>query len=275
MGSDTSEFSNSTGGKKKKKYALFLYETSAANMNDFKLLDKAVVNALPEYLIIRLRDPDEALKVLLLKNIDIIIIDSSFFNNDIITIEYALEIKKHKNSCIFFVPGNEKILIKEYQKKMFAYQEKDDYFINPVDPKFVAQKLRFAASQRGRSNKRFLVSEKAAVLRFDIDEEVEVTLTDISLSGIGLSVDNSIAFQRNEQIKINIPLAPFGIFHRYYGQFLKLSGKVQRVSLAGNQIGCSLEHLTPLQTESLMTVIESVYWMNKSTKQKGSVETNN
>jgi hypothetical protein len=250
--------------KKKKNYALFLYDEKAGGSNNFKLLEKAILAGLSEFIIVRSKDPDEALKILVFKGVDVVIIDSSFFSHDAVSVEYALEIKKHRNAAIFFVPTDEKLLVKEYRKKMFAYAEKDDYFISPIDVGYVTQKLKLASSIKGRAHKRFSIDLPACVHKIDNNEEINVQLVDVSLSGIGFTVDRTLRFEKNEQLRISIPLAPVGIFHKYYGEFLKIALRVQRYSITGTKVGCSLEFLTPLQIEALMMFIESSIELNKN-----------
>ena len=81
-------------------------------------------------------------------------------------------------------------------------------------------------------------------------------LNELSLVGFGLKHDGDHIFIMNEQIKINIPLAHFKTFHPQYGEFLPLSGKVKRISIDGQHIGFSIEHLTAFKTETLMNVLE-------------------
>ena len=82
--------------RRKKRYILYLVHPKFVSDSDIRVVTRAVGSACPEHTLIRLEDPDEAIKVLLLKNIELIVIDHSFFQDDVLAIEYGVEIKKRK-----------------------------------------------------------------------------------------------------------------------------------------------------------------------------------
>ena len=180
------------------------------------------------------------------------------FLDDLLAIEYALEVKKRKKCPVFFTTRNEKRLIEQYRDLMGLFEEMDDYLSCPVDPVEFARKLRRAATLDTRAAKRFVMSESVSVLRLDTDVTVRAKLVDLSLVGFGIEVAADPLLTRSEQVRILVPLPPFGIFHPQYGELLKLSGRVRRVSIDGARVGCSLEHATPMQADCLTRLLEQV-----------------
>jgi hypothetical protein len=244
--------------RRKKRYILHLVHPKFASDVDIRVVTRAVGSACPEHTLIRLEDPDEAIKVLLLKNIELIVIDHSFFQDDVLAIEYGLEIKKRKKCPLFFTTRNENNLIREYRDRMSLYEEMDDYLVTPLDAVELSRKLRRAGALESRAAKRFSLNEDVNLLRVNDDSNARVRLVDLSLVGFGIELTVEPLMTRLEQIRIQVPLPSFGIFHPQYGEFLKLSGRVRRVSIDGRRVGCSFEHLTPMQSDCLTRLLEQV-----------------
>ena len=95
--------------KKKKRYVLYLFKLSRDDETRIRTVEKAIQTALNEHILVRFEDPNEALKALLVKNIEIIFIDYSLFNDDNISVDFGVECKKRKKCPLFFVAKNEEI----------------------------------------------------------------------------------------------------------------------------------------------------------------------
>jgi hypothetical protein len=244
------------GNRKKKRYVLHLVETTRSSVQESKIITRAVGQAMPEHTLIRLEDPDEALKVLLLKNVELMILDHTFFDDDVLSVEYAAEVKKRKKCPVFFTTRSQKKLIESYRTLMTLYEEMDDYAGVPLDPVELARKFRRAATLEGRTAKRFPVQQEISLHRIDNDSVHKAKLVDLSLVGFGVEVSKELLLARTEQLRIQIPLVPFGLFHPQYGEWIKLAGRVRRVSIHGQVVGCSFEHLTPLQSDCLTRILE-------------------
>lgn len=249
--------------KQKKRYVLLLFHSKRTQDSDIRTIERAVQMALPGHTLIRLEDPDEALKLLIIKNVELIILDHSFLPDEQLSIEYSMEAKKRKKCPIFFISRDEQKLITEYRKNMYLYEELDDYLLAPIDALEMARRLKRIETTKGRSAKRFATD--AAVKCYRLDQETPYTgnLTDLSLVGFALSLDENLVFRRNEQIQIHIYLPAFFMFHAHYGDFLRLAGKVRRVSIDGRKIGCSIEHITPMQQECLTAIMEKLAKRNR------------
>lgn len=244
--------------KKKKRYILFIFKLNRNDEIRIRTIEKAIQNALSEHVLIRVEDPNEALKALLVKNIEIIFIDSSLFDDDKISIEFGAECKKRRKCPIFFIAKNEQILIQEYRKTLSLYEEFDDYFKDPIDFMEITRKLKRASVTLGRKAKRFSLEIPIKIYRLNTDKIYNVILNDLSLVGFGISLSTDEMFKNHEQVKIKIPLSEFNLFHPQYGEFLPIAGKVRRVSINGINLGFSIEYTTPMQIEVLMNLLEKI-----------------
>lgn len=250
--------------KQKKRYVLFLYSSKRANENDLRTLERGVTLALPGHTLIRLEDADEALKLIIIKNVELIVLDDSFLPNQDLLIDYANEAKKRKKCPLLFLTKDEQSLILSYRQKMHLYEELDDYLSVPLDALETARRLKRIENMRGRAAKRFdTQNAPMRCSRLERDRMYKGHLVDLSLVGFGLAIEEEELFRRGEQIQIHIPLTAFGLFHPHYGDFLRLSGRVRRVSIDGRKVGCSIEHLTVMQQECLTTILDKLAKRNK------------
>ncbi len=244
--------------KKKKRYVLFLFKLSRDDETRIRTIEKAIQNALSEHVLIRVEEPNEGLKALLVKNVEIVFIDSSLFADDKISVEFGYECKKRRKCPIFFIAKSEEVLIQEYRKTLSLYEEFDDYFKDPIDFIEISRKLKRASITIGRRAKRFSLDIPIKIYRLNTDKIYSVILSDLSLVGFGVMLTTDEMFKSNEQVKIKVPLSEFNLFHPQYGEFLPISGKVRRVSINGKNIGFSIEYSTPMQIEVLMNLLEKV-----------------
>jgi len=246
------------GSARPKRYVLFLQKSRMVSEQETRLLAKATEHALPGYIMIRLDDPTEGLKVLNVKNVEVVILHHSLMNSSDELVELAKQLKERKKVTVLFVTNNERALIDSYREKMALYEELDDFVAAPIDPAELFKKLQKVGSVEARAAKRFSIDTGVKIRRIDNLEELDGKLLDLSLVGCGLEIDTNTPMKRDEQLRIQIPLFQFGIFHPQYGDYLKLSLRVRRISINGGSVGCSVEHLTPMQNDCLVNLLEDV-----------------
>jgi hypothetical protein len=252
--------------KVKKKYILFLYSLDLDNKERIRQIERTIQKNAKDYILVRLEDADEGLKALMVKNIEIIVLDSSLFNSDKISVEYALECKHRKKCPVLFIAKDPKILIHEYRENMFRYEELDSYFTEPIDVGLFAKKLMQIANSQGRVAKRFSLNIPVRLFRLNTNQTIKVQLTDLSLVGFGLKIEQEDVFSKFEQVQIRLPLGMFKIFHPEFGEYLPLSGKLRRQSINGESLGFSLEFLTPMQIEVICLVLAAINYKAKLSK---------
>lgn len=241
-----------------KRYILFLQRSRFISEQEMKMMVKAAEHALPSHILIRLDDPSEGLKVLNVKNVEVVLMHHSLLGSEQEMVDFAKQMKERKKLTVIFVTRNERELIAAYRENMALYEELDDYVNSPPDPTELFKKLQKAGIVEARAAKRFSVDIPVKVMRVDSQIEVSGELDDLSLVGCGLTFNSDLGFRREEQLRIQIPLNAFGIFHPQYGDFLKLALRVRRLSIRGQSVGCSIQHLTSMQNDCLVNLLEDI-----------------
>lgn len=266
------------GSVRTKKYILFLQKSRLVSETDARLLSKAAEHALPNHISIRLDDPNEGLKVLSVKNVEIVVLHHSLMSTTEELVGLAKRLKERKKVTIIFVTNNEQELIQTYRSDMSLYEELDDFVALPLDPSEMFRKLQKLGNIEGRAAKRFSVDLPVKARKVEDDDSFDMSLTDLSLVGCGLEVDSSLKIQRGQQMRIQIPLQRCGIFHPQYADYLMLSLRVRRVSIRGDNLGCSIEHLTPMQHDCLVNLLEEIAkrqrYSKMNTKEKKGAQLN-
>ena len=252
--------------KRKKKFVLFLYKMNAKNQEKIRLIEKAIQKTITDFILVRFEDPDEGLKALILKNVEMVIIDSSLFNDDSISVDFGVECKKRKKSPIIFIANDAETLIKKYREKLYLYEEFDTYFNDPVDISEFSKKILQVGKSHGRAAKRFSLNIPLTLYRLNTNSTYQVTLSDISLVGAGITHKNQDIFKKNEQFQIKIPLELFRTFHPQFGEFLPLSLKLRRISISGKTLGLSIEFMTQMQAEALLKLLSIIHAKSRNTK---------
>ena len=249
-----------------KRYILFLQRSRFVSEQEMRMMVKATEHALPSHILIRLDDPNEGLKVLNVKNVEVVVLHHSLLGSDQELVAFAKQLKERKKLTVIFVTRNERELIAAYRENMALYEELDDYVNSPPDPTEFFKKLQKAGSVEARAAKRFSVDIPVVVTRVDSQTEVKGELDDLSLVGCGLTFESDFGFRRDEQLRIQIPLNSFGIFHPQYGDFLKLALRIRRLSIRGQSIGCSIQHLTSMQNDCLVHLLEDLARKQRANK---------
>lgn len=239
----------------KKRYILFLFSKSAQSSPDVKAIEKCLARDSAEQVVIRLHAPDEGLKVLMLKTIDLVVVDHSVFQDESTSAEFASELKRRRKVPVLFVCKDEQNLIQAYRRVLPLYEELDDYVLSPVDPADFLMRYRRSSSGTGRTAKRFEVDSPISVFRLNDGSLKPGVLKDLSLVGMGIRYPSE-RLKRGEQIRAVIHLKNFDIFHPHFADIFRISARVRRVGLDGETIGCSLEFVTPAQNECLTQMLD-------------------
>jgi hypothetical protein len=253
-----SELMNRNSPRKKKRYMLLLYGGARANEAEVKTFERVVQTHFRDHILLRLEDPDEALRLLLIKNIDLIVIEPSFMEDVALQVEYGMELKKRKKVPILFMCENELKLINEYRTHMHLYEELDDYCISPVEYCDLSKRIKRMLQSSGRAAKRFQIGTPVEIFTLDGNSAVPAVLADLSIVGAGITWTSEQEMLRGTQLKMVIPLRKFNIFHQTYGDFLNVSGKVMRMSIDGRTLGVAFAHITQMQADTMTQILEIV-----------------
>lgn len=207
------------------------------------------------------KNPKE-LKRLFSRQIVLLVIDHAFAEHEE-TIELVKDLKtKNKANAIpvIFMTKNQHTLVEQYNRNLIAYQEVDSY-INYRDytmPQIVAR-LVVPAGNIARRSRRFNIDVKLKYYYLAKDRYLEGKMLNISVHGGVLQDSGNEIFKMYDQLKIHLPIA--GYMSPKHGEFLRLSAKVRRVLIGGNQIGFSWEYLSE---EKLLLLTEYVIELTNS-----------
>lgn len=241
-----------------KRYILLLQRVQWIAEQELKLISKAAELALPGHTFIRFEDVSEGIKALKVKNVDVVLLHHSLFKSEAELVELAKEFKNIRKATVIFITKSDRDLISAYREKMSLYEELDDYVTLPLDAAELVKKIKKAGTVDARAAKRFLIKIPVQVTRVDSLKTHAAILDDLSLVGCSLTVDSDYDFHREEQLRLQLPLHLMEIFHPHYGDYLKLALRVRRLSMRGETLGCSIEHLTSMQNECLTSFLEDI-----------------
>jgi hypothetical protein len=202
---------------------------------------------------------NEIKSVVMDEKIYLIIFDHNyFFNKEEESFKDAQTAKEIFTCPFLFLTRNPIELVSQYEKYLFAYEEVDDYLHCPLDIIETQKKIQFILRGENRQAKRFKWETPVKISLLNEDIKFTTELVDLSIVGFSFQVDPQISLKEKDQLEIRIPLAGFGLFHPMIGEVLRLSGRVKRFSIAGKNVGCSIEHETTLQKTIILEILQKL-----------------
>lgn len=202
------------------------------------------------------RTPDELMKQFS-RQIVLLVFDDEFCDLDE-GMRMVAELKRKKNSAVvpvLFLTRQPERLIESYNKLLLPYQEGDEYVnYSKVPVSHVFSKVRAGLSNKNRRrSRRYKVDVPISYYVLEKDAYFEGRLTDLSLHGAMIRSEDNRIFGEGEQVKLHLPVE--GVFKQNEGDFLKMSARVRRVFISGNQAGVSFEHVNESQLVKLTTYL--------------------
>ena len=128
----------------------------------------------------------------------------------------------------------------------------------PYNESDLAKKLKKLGTAKSRAAKRYEINVPIKMFRLNNDQKYDVVLSDLSLVGFGIKIKTHDIFKITEQVQIKIPTYRYDIFDINYGDFLKISGRLRRISIDSQTLGFSNEFLSSSQTGLLLKLIEKL-----------------
>jgi hypothetical protein len=174
------------------------------------------------------------------------------------------ELKKKKNATtvpVLFLTRNQEDLISEYNKKLLPFHETDEYINYAKMPMVhILSKVKSGLTNRNkRRSRRYKIELSTSY--FSLVDDVKFTgkLLDLSIHGALLKAEDGKLFRLGDQLKLQLPIG--SVLGPAAGDYLKLSARVRRVFISGNQAGISFEYVTEKQllilTRFLTEVVNS------------------
>jgi hypothetical protein len=175
-------------------------------------------------------------------------------------IERAKQIKKIP---VFFLTDSPKSVIKLYSKILYGYGEMDDFFD-------VTEELKFKENFSKKIDNLFNLKKTRAARRVQLNfpafvstmtptsEKISVTINDLSLFGVGLSLTNPEEnfFSYNQNLLITFQ-SNFTKNTAHLSEFFKGLIRIKRRSLNPKSIGCTWWMLNKPQELFLQSLIQN------------------
>ncbi len=192
------------------------------------------------------------------RQIELVIIDDSFTNiPENIQLIQALKRRKQEDAApVLFLTEDASALIEAYNQYLKPYQEVDLYLnYHGLTNEKLIEGIRFTLEAPTPRRSRRYTIDWPVQLACSSGKDVKCRLIDMSLHGALLVSEDNHIFHEGEQFKMRIPLN--NLLPISFGEFMKLSGKVRRVSTAGNKAGIRWEYLNDQQLAALTQLLMS------------------
>ena len=206
------------------------------------------------------------------RNIQLIIMDDEFseLGRCLETIKIIKQKKHDVTLPVLFMTRRPEELVAAYNKILLPWQETDEYVAHVAStPSQVLSRVKagLEASNRRRSRRykvdipcRFSVLGQEHFDGINIVPKLrEGRIVDLSVHGCLLKASDGYVFKMRDQIKIHLPVS--SVLTPRDGDIIRLSAKIRRVYISGEQIGVSFEHLSEKQlfiiTQFVTELVES------------------
>ncbi len=198
------------------------------------------------------------------RNISLLIVNDNFAPRDeIMNIIGSMREKRRDETIpVLFMTKDPEALIESYHRKLLLYRESDEYIAYPQSnlAQIVSKLKNGIDSKNRRKSRRYPVSLPLTYFHLNKDLIEEGRLIDLSLHGALLQAKDNQIFKLGDQIKLSIPTN--GLVHLETGDFIRISGRVRRVFISGNQVAVSFEHVTDNQQKLIGELLLAIVGRN-------------
>lgn len=167
-------------------------------------------------------------------------------------------LKERKNTVaipVLFLTDNSINLIDKYHKYLMPYQEVDNYVVYRTMPmqQIIARIQTVLSQKESRRSRRYKFDIPSRYFDLKKGQYFECMIHDMSAHGAVIRSLKDEIFNEGGQLKIHIPV------HNYLpptaGEFIRLTAKIRRVLMGGNQACISWEYLSHVQYAQLTEFI--------------------
>ena len=160
---------------------------------------------------------------------------------------------------VLFLTRQPNELVAAYHRLLAPFHEVDDY-VNymKVDRAEIFSRVRHGLNHNNaRKSRRYKIDIPLDYFLLADDAMHKGRLIDLSVHGALLKAEDGRLFRPGDQVKLHMPLIEQQ--QGMHGDYLKLTAKVRRVFIIGDQAGISFEHLSEAKilalTEYLITMV--------------------
>jgi len=183
------------------------------------------------------------------KQINLLVYDDEFtgLSEGLELVKTLKERKRTAVMPVLFLTRRPDELVRAYNQILLPYHEADEYLYYAKEPlNRVLSKIKNGLVNRNRRrSRRYKIDIPITFFRLSADKDFPGRILDLSIHGCLIKAGTDQIFRQGDQLKLSINtgnnLAPIE------GDFLKISAKVRRVYIAGNQAGVSFEHMSEKQ----------------------------
>ena len=179
---------------------------------------------------------EKELKRLFSRQLVTVIIDDQFAGDQTLEVIKSLKSKKNQQAVgVLFLTKKAQDLIAQYNKELLVYQEGDNYLEYENAPlSQIYATMRMAVMQPTmRKSRRFIAEIPVKFFHLTQNQSYQGKLVNMSLHGAVLENRGGQAFKVNDQIQIDFPINQ--VLSGYSSDFIKLSAKVKRVFMGGDE----------------------------------------
>lgn len=183
------------------------------------------------------------------RNISLLIVNDKFTDpKELMTLIRSLKDRRREEVIpVLFLTKNPESLIKTYHSQLLAHRESDEYIAYPQAtlPQVLSRVKNGIDAKNRRKSRRYPVDIPLTYYHLTHDKLAEGRLIDLSLHGGLVQAQPNQIFKLGDQIKISLPTN--GYLKLETGDFIRISGRVRRVFISGNQVAISFEHVSDRQ----------------------------
>lgn len=249
--------------KKKRKSYIVMIVGDGVDGETVSAIQKFIKTQYPKLSLITAENAEDALRYAS-RNIVLAIIDDQFSSRKeaLGLIRKLKESKTDGPMPTLFLTKDAAALVEEYQRELLPWHEVDEYVQFEHVPRHeIFRKIKSGVeTQFRRRAKRFKVDMPVFFQILDTGEmKYAGTLLDFSLHGALIATDSGThSFSSRDQITVHLPLSKYC---KGEADILRISARVRRVLISGNQAGLSWEYLTDdkvtLMTKLLFAIVDS------------------
>lgn len=174
------------------------------------------------------------------------------------TLEWVKKVKaknQDKPIPVLFLTENEEVLVEAYGKVLLPFQEVDQYVVfRNFTVKEIEERIDKVLDVReARRSRRFSTDISVRFTSLQTPEMSAGKITNLSVHGALIEGSTGVTFHLRDQLRLHVPVGPF--LPKAQGEFISLSGRVERVFLGAGQAAISWTHLTESQFLTLTTFV--------------------
>lgn len=198
------------------------------------------------------------------RNISLLIVNDTFTDRqELMSLIRALKDKRREETIpVLFLTKDPEALIEAYHSQLLLHRESDEYVVYPHTslPQMLSKLKNGIDAKNRRKSRRYPVDIPLTYYHLTHDKLAEGKLIDLSLHGALIQAEEDQIFKMGDQIKISLPAS--GYIKLDTGDFIRISGRVRRVFISGNQVAISFEHVSDKQTQLIGELLLAIVSKN-------------